>query len=47
MSFRAYARNPSILLPRFFHPSVVRMTFSFVIGEFCSLYLRISQREIT
>lgn len=40
MSFRAYARNLSILLPRFFLPSVVRMTkLGFVIGEFCSLYL--------
>ena len=47
MSFRAYARNLSILLPRFFLPLVVRMTFSLVIGEFCRLYLHISQREIT
>lgn len=48
MSFRAYARNLSILLPRFFLPLVVRMTkLGFVIGEFCRLYLHISQREIT
>lgn len=39
MSFRAYAKNLSILLPRFFLPLVVRMTFSLVIGEFCRLYL--------
>lgn len=40
MSFRAYARNLSILLPIFFLPLVVRMTeLGFVIGKFCSLHL--------